>query len=88
MTAPAIFLASFPAIQSAIKISGNGDGMRLQIDVPESEMAEAVKVLAWRECAIKITISPVEKNTRNDKREAAEIINRASKPSRLIDKHE
>lgn len=63
MTASTTFLASFPAIQSAIKISGNGDGMRIQIDVPESEMAEAVKVLAWRECAIKITIAPIEKQT-------------------------
>ena len=56
--APASFRASFPPIQSAIKIAGTGDGMRLQLDVPESEMAEAVKLLAWRDQVLVVTIRP------------------------------
>lgn len=50
------FLASFPPIMSAIKIAGNGDGMRIQLDIPESEMAEAVKLLQWRNTAVMVSI--------------------------------
>ena len=54
----ATFLAAFPAIQSAIKIHGSGDGMRVQLDIPESEMAEATKLLLWRERVLQVTIGP------------------------------
>ena len=54
----ATFLASFPAIQSAIKIHGSGDGMRVQLDIPESEMAEAVKLLQWREVVLRVSMGP------------------------------
>ena len=50
------FLASFPSIQTALKIHGDGCGMRIQLDVPESEMAEAVKLLAWRQCVLVVTV--------------------------------
>ena len=56
MTDKITFLASFPPIQSAIKIAGNGDGMRIQLDIPESEMAQAVQLLALRECVLKVTV--------------------------------
>jgi len=52
----ATFLASFPCIQSAIKIGP--DGMRIQLDIPESEMGEAVKLLAWRDQILQVTITP------------------------------
>jgi hypothetical protein len=52
------FYASFPAIQSAIKVDGSGGGMRVQLDIPESEMAEAVKLLAWRQQVLRVTIGP------------------------------
>jgi hypothetical protein len=55
----ATFLASFPPIMSAIKVDGAGGGMRIQFDVPESEMGEAVKLLMWREVGLKVTIEPV-----------------------------
>jgi len=32
--------------------------MRIQFDVPESEMAEAVKLLAWRQCILVVTVRP------------------------------
>ena len=55
------FLASFPPIMSAIKIAGNGDGMRIQLDIPESEMGEAVKLLQWRDVGLRVTIQPENK---------------------------
>lgn len=50
------FTASFPAIQSAIKITGDGNGMRIQLDIPESDMSEAVKLLLYRQCALTVTV--------------------------------
>ena len=50
------FLAAFPPIQSAIKITGAGDGMRIQLDIPESEMANAIELLAWRQRVLKVTV--------------------------------
>ncbi len=50
------FLASFPAIQSAIKITGDGGGMRITLDIPESEMAEAVKLMLYRQVVLRITV--------------------------------
>lgn len=50
------FLASFPPIQSAIKIGQ--DGMRIQLDVPETEMGNAVELLAMRGIIVRVTIEP------------------------------
>lgn len=58
------FLASFPSIQSAIKIGP--DGMRIQLDVPETEMGSAVQLLAWREVVLKVTIEPDVTDDRRD----------------------
>ncbi len=56
MSERVVFLASFPPIQSAIKITGGGDGMRIQLDVPESEMANAVGLLGWRQRVFRVTV--------------------------------
>lgn len=48
------FLASFPAIQSAIKVGQ--DGMRIQLDIPESEMGNAVRLLMMRDQVLKVTV--------------------------------
>jgi len=58
MSESATFLASFPTIQSAIKIYGDLQGMRIQFDVPESETGEAIKLLMWRERVLRITVGP------------------------------
>jgi hypothetical protein len=58
MTETVTFLASFPAIQSAIKITGDGGGMRIQLDIPETEMAEAVKLMLYRQTVLRVTIEP------------------------------
>jgi hypothetical protein len=54
------FLASLPPIQSAVKVSGNGDGMRVQLDIPESEMANAVEFLAMRGVVLRVTVEIAE----------------------------
>lgn len=56
MQEPVTFLASFPPIQSAIKITGDGNGGRIQLDVPESEMAALVRLLLMRECVLRVTV--------------------------------
>lgn len=62
---PITFLATFPDIQSAIKIGR--DGMRLQLDIPESEMHEAVKLLALRDVVLRVSID-VQVQTLQNKR--------------------
>ena len=41
----AAFVAFFPPIQSAIK--RGGDGMRITLDIPETEVGNALKLLKW-----------------------------------------
>lgn len=60
----AIFIASFPPIQSAIKVHGHANGMRVQIEIPESEMGEATKLLLWRERLLRVTIEPEQNDER------------------------
>jgi len=64
----ASFLASFPAIQSAIKVYGDRQGMRIQLDIPESEMGEALKLLMWREMVLRVTVEPEADGRRKDAR--------------------
>ena len=60
----ATFLATFPPILSSIKIHGMGEGMRVQLEIPESEMHEAVKLLQWRGMVIRVTVeSELDKQT-------------------------
>jgi len=56
LRAQVTFLASFPPIQSAIKVGQ--DGMRLQLDVPESEMDIANAVLRLRGKVFRVTLEP------------------------------
>lgn len=53
------FIASFPAIQSAIKIDGDG-GARIQLDIPESELANFAPAIAWRGELLEVTISVLQ----------------------------
>lgn len=54
------FMASLPPIQSAIKRSGNGDGMRVQFDIPETEMGNAVLLLACPGKRLSVTVEVLE----------------------------
>ena len=57
MDTKAVFLATLPSILSCIKVSGDG-GARLQLDVPDSDMAEALKLLLWRGMVLRVTVEP------------------------------
>ena len=50
------FYAFLPPIQTAIKIAGNGDGARVQFDIPETSMAGFIPVLGMREQRLLITV--------------------------------
>jgi hypothetical protein len=56
-------LASFPPIQSAMKIGQ--DGMRAQLDIPESEMDRARALLDWRNQVFVVTFETEEDALRN-----------------------
>lgn len=56
------FLAHFPPIQTAIKVGT--DGMRIQLDVPETEMVNAVKLLAMRDVILRVTVEVVRRDER------------------------
>jgi len=48
------FKASIPPIMSGIKTGG--DGMRVQFDIPESDIGEGAKLLAMRGKVLKVTV--------------------------------
>lgn len=48
------FKASFPSIQSAIRVGQ--DGMRIQLDIPETELVNAIELLACRGVVLNVTI--------------------------------
>ena len=52
------FIATFPPIQSAIKIDGSG-GARIQLDIPEVEIGDFIKAMMWRQKRLVITIEPL-----------------------------
>lgn len=62
------FRASLPQIQGAIRVSGNGDGMRVQFDIPEIEMVNALELLACRGVVLNVTveIEPPQQLTQPD----------------------
>lgn len=60
----ATFLATIPPIMSGIK--AGGDGMRVQFDIPESDMGEAAKLLAMRGKVLRVTVEVVETNNKHE----------------------
>jgi hypothetical protein len=62
------FVAAFPSIQTAIKITGDGNGMRIQLDIPETEMGQAARLLLMREKVLKVTVELAEMPKVNGKR--------------------
>lgn len=54
------FLAAFPAIQSAIKI---GEGMRIMLDISETELPKAIALISMRDTVLRVTI---ERSTKAD----------------------
>ena len=60
------FLASFPAIQSAILIGD--DGMRISLHIPEVEVPNAVGLIAMRDRRLRVTVEVVEDSAPSTKR--------------------
>lgn len=56
---PITFIASIAPLQSAIQITGDGNGVRVKLDIPETEMLNALSLLAMRETSFKVTIEPI-----------------------------
>lgn len=50
------FRASLPPLQSAITLDGHGDGGRVKLDVPRSDVAALLRLQAWAECELVVTI--------------------------------
>ena len=59
--APICFIASFPNIQSAIRVSGDG-GARILLDIPESELPAIARLLLMRGKAINVTVEDIPPN--------------------------
>lgn len=55
------FIASLSDTQSAITIGGDG-ATRVRFDIPESEIAEAVKLVMLKGTAFKVSIETTEAN--------------------------
>ena len=55
-----IFIASFPAIQSAINIDGLGQGARVKLDIPASDMLQVVQLQTMVGKAFKVTVEEIE----------------------------
>lgn len=64
---PISFRASFPSIQSAIIISGDGTGVRIKLDVPEVDLLPFLHTLAMRQTAFKVTIEPIDDDGKQEK---------------------
>ena len=58
MTDPITFLAHFPAIQAAIRLGD--DGMRIELQIPESELAQALFLIGMRDKVLKVTVEAEE----------------------------
>jgi len=54
------FSAVLPSVGNAIKIHGES-GTRIQLDIPDTDVAEVLKLVAWRECELQVTVRPVPK---------------------------
>ena len=53
------FIASLPNIQSAISIGGDG-ATRVKFDMPESDLAQAVKLVMLKGQAFKVSIETIK----------------------------
>jgi hypothetical protein len=50
------FIASLPPIQSAINIDGQGNGARIKLDIPASELNRIIELQGYIGQSFKVTI--------------------------------
>ena len=61
------FIAALPAIQSAIQISGMGDGALIKIEVPQSEIKAVLELQRLTGEIFEVVIIPLDKKVINKK---------------------
>jgi len=61
------FEAVIPSTVSAIRIHGD-EGMRLTLDVDETNLPEALQIVCWRGGPLRVTIEPSQATRRQDGR--------------------
>lgn len=54
----AVFDAVIPSIATAIRIHGES-GARIMFDVDDQQLAEVLKLVAWREGLLRVTVEPI-----------------------------
>jgi len=54
------FIASLPPIQSAINLDGRGDGARIKLDVPRSDVMEIMKLQRLAEMTLRVMVEVEE----------------------------
>ena len=59
------FKATLPCILSAVKVSGDG-GTRIQLDIPETDEPEALRLLLWRGRVLDVIVRPCADDGRID----------------------
>jgi len=55
-----IFTASLPPIMSAISVDGVGNGARIKLDIPASDMLQVVQLQNMVGKAFKVTVEEIE----------------------------
>lgn len=55
------FVGSVATVSGAIKLHGDGGGLRIVLDVPESDVEEALLIRAYRNMALTVTVEPGER---------------------------
>ena len=50
------FYGSLPPIQSAINISGNNEGARIKLDIPQTDVEAIKNLVGFSEKLLKITV--------------------------------
>jgi len=56
------FIASLPPIQSAINIDGQGNGARIKLDIPASELNRVIELQSYIGESFKVTIEQSDFN--------------------------
>ena len=51
------FCASFPSANTAIQMHGDA-GMRITLDIPESDVPNALLLTRWRGVVLEVTVTP------------------------------
>ena len=74
------FLASIAPLQTGITIGQ--DGMRIKLDIPETEMGNAVELLAMRGIVVRVTIEPENQAVTGNAKDGNKLAARPKRKSR------